>query len=75
MVSGEDTEDQRGVVDWQYDDNNTELDFGNRSPFEEIESDSMMSKRQKGSGSLLSSRLGRQSEDVKNRSLHKGVAN
>jgi hypothetical protein len=45
VVSGEDTEDQRGAVDWQYDDNNTELDFGNRSPFEEIESDSIISKR------------------------------
>jgi hypothetical protein len=68
VISGADTEDQKGAVDWQYDDNNTELDFGNRSPFEENESDSIMSKRQKGSGSLLSSRLGRQSEDIKNRS-------
>jgi len=68
VISGAETEDQKGAVDWQYDDNNTELDFGNRSPFEEIESDSIISKRQKGSGSLLSSRLGRQSEDIKNRS-------
>jgi hypothetical protein len=75
VISGAETEDQKGAVDWQYDDNNTELDFGNRSPFEEIESDSIMSKRQKGTSSLLSSRLGRQSEDIKNRSPKKGGAN
>ncbi len=68
MISGAESEYQKGAVDWQYDENNTELDFGNRSPLEEIESESMMSKRQKGSGSLLSSRLGRQSEELKNRS-------
>jgi len=37
-----------GAVDWQYDEG-TELEFGGRSPMEEIESESVMSKRFKGS--------------------------
>jgi hypothetical protein len=45
----------------------SELEFGgNRSPLEEIESESMVSNKFKGS--LLSSRIGRQSEELSKRS-------
>lgn len=55
-------------VDWQYGDD-TELEFANRSPMEEVESESILSKKFKGS--MLSSR-GRQSEDIGKRSPTKG---
>ena len=55
MISGE-TEQK---LEFPYEE--TELEFGNRSPMEEIETESMVSKGNKGS--MISSRLGRQSEE------------
>ena len=54
-------------IEMHLEENGSELDFGgNRSPLEEIESESMISKKLKGS--VLSSRIGRQSEELNNRS-------
>jgi hypothetical protein len=58
VLSGE-TEALKAGVEWQYED--SELDFGNRSPLEEIESESIISKN-RFKGSMLSNRGRRQSE-------------
>ena len=60
IISGAETDTHKEGVEWQYDENNTELDFGIRTPMEEIETGSLMSKRRKGYvASLLSSHQGR----------------